>query len=234
MLKMAWPVLLLVIAIQVLRLVLHPDRGLLAELLHCGRVRRMKHIGEVLEASPTDFERLCRELFLAKGYAATRTGGSGDGGVDLLCRKDREVVVVQCKRYRDRPVGVNLVRELLGAMTAQRADYGYLITTSRFTRDARDFARSQNIALLDREALIREIQHHMPETLSQECAPAAAPAVQAAPAPARPAPEAETDDHLSYPIICVRCGKPDRVPFEPRPSKALLCKECYAGTFRRR
>lgn len=40
------------------------------------------------------------------------------------------------------------------------------------------------------------------------------------------------EDGLTYPIICVRCGKADKVPFEPRPGKTLLCHDCYTETFR--
>jgi CxxC-x17-CxxC domain-containing protein len=41
------------------------------------------------------------------------------------------------------------------------------------------------------------------------------------------------DDGPGYPIICVRCGKADTVPFEPCPGKAVLCRDCYAQAFRR-
>ena len=43
----------------------------------------------------------------------------------------------ECKQYaQNRPVGVNVVRELYAVMNRDRVDKGVIVTTSYFTRDA--------------------------------------------------------------------------------------------------
>lgn len=49
---------------------------------------------------------------------------------------------VECKKYAPtNPVGVNLVRELVGAMSADRATAGIMITSSYFSPDAIKFSK---------------------------------------------------------------------------------------------
>src|SRR5271167_1201103 len=60
-----------------------------------------------------DFERLVGEAFRLRGYAVTGFGGRGpDGGVDLGLSKNGQRFLVQCKHWRNRQVGVTVVREL--------------------------------------------------------------------------------------------------------------------------
>ena len=55
--------------------------------------------------------------------------------------------------WRSKQVGVGVVRELLGSMTAFDAKAGCVVTSGRFTTDAERFAASRGIELLDGEAL---------------------------------------------------------------------------------
>jgi|SRR5665213_227302 len=57
------------------------------------------------------FERLVGDAFRLKGYDVVETGGQGsDGGFDLVLTKDGGRVLVQCKHWKARPVGVTVVR----------------------------------------------------------------------------------------------------------------------------
>jgi CxxC-x17-CxxC domain-containing protein len=208
----------------------------LVEKLRGARVRRARTLEDVLTRDGAAFERLCVELFAARGYRARRTGGRSDGGIDLVATSDTGKVVVQCKAWRHQRVGVSVARELLGTVTAAAAEHGYLITTSRFTRDAEDFARSQPITLIDGDAFVREVRAHLPRTLVDEAVagplvPAATPGVL--PAACWPAPPATAGQPAKvpagYPIICSECGAADTVPFEPRPGAHVLCHACYAA-----
>jgi restriction system protein len=49
--------------------------------------------------SGTEFEYYMASVFEALGYNATILAGAGDQGVDLLLRRDHELVAVQCKNY---------------------------------------------------------------------------------------------------------------------------------------
>ena len=101
-----------------------------------------------------EFELLVGEAFRQRGYTVVETGGGGaDGGVDLELRRGAEVTLVQCKHWKTYRVGLPVVREMLGAMTAKRASSGWVITSGRFTAEARVFAAEHRVELVDGEAL---------------------------------------------------------------------------------
>ncbi|GAB3394936.1 hypothetical protein GCM10027514_41660 [Azotobacter armeniacus] len=100
------------------------------------------------------FERLVGEVFRRQGYAVEETGAAGpDGGVDLVLRKGRKRFLVQCKQWRALKVGVKVVRELYGVVAAQGAAGGFVVTSGHFTEDARQFAASCKLTLIDGETL---------------------------------------------------------------------------------
>ncbi|GAB3471428.1 restriction endonuclease [Azotobacter salinestris] len=100
------------------------------------------------------FERLVGEVFRRQGYAVEETGAAGpDGGVDLIVRKGRKRYLVQCKQWRALKVGVKVVRELYGVVAAQGATGGFVVTSGSFTEDARQFAASCKLTLVDGETL---------------------------------------------------------------------------------
>ena len=124
------------------------------------RVRRKKLVSDVQAATEPgkaidglnwrQFEQLVGEAFRRQGYSITETGGSGpDGGVDLILRKDREKHLVQCKHWRSLKVGVAVIREFFGAMAAEGAVGGFVVTSGRFTKEAQAFASGRNIQLVD-------------------------------------------------------------------------------------
>jgi restriction system protein len=133
-----------------------------------------------------EFELLVGEAFLRQGYSVVETGGGGaDGGVELMLRKDGALALVQCKHWKAWQVGLPAVRKLLGAMTAKKAGRGWLVTSGRFTDEARAFAGEHGIELLDGEALAALLNP-------------VAPVVQR---PAAPGPNAGAPS-------CPRCGRP--------------------------
>jgi restriction system protein len=106
-----------------------------------------------------EFEQVVGEAFRQRGFKVTERGGSGpDGGVDLMIRQGSETTVVQCKQYRATQVGVAIVRELFGAMTAEGASGGMVVSLGSFTRDAQAFASGRNIQLVSGGALQRLLQ----------------------------------------------------------------------------
>ncbi|SEU04606.1 restriction endonuclease [Pseudomonas graminis] len=97
-----------------------------------------------------EFELLVGEALRRRGYSVRETGKNGpDGGIDLIARKDGETYVVQCKQWRSVQVGVPVVRELYGAMAAEGAVGGFVVTSGTFTKPARDFAEGRNVQLVD-------------------------------------------------------------------------------------
>lgn len=97
-----------------------------------------------------------------QGYKVMETGGGGaDGGVDLVLSKPGqnggERFLVQCKQWRAYKVGVDVVRELYGVMSARGATGGFVVTSGRFSREAISFANGRNVTLVDGPKLRRLI-----------------------------------------------------------------------------
>jgi len=111
-------------------------------------------IQSVRQLSWQDFELLVGEALRRDGYAVEEKGGGGaDGGVDLIARRHGETMLVQCKHWRSWDVGVRVVREVFGVMTADAATSAMIVTTGRFSGPARAFAEGKPLRLLDGEAL---------------------------------------------------------------------------------
>jgi len=122
-------------------------------------------IGRIQQAPPDFFERLIVILLTKMGYGGTienagrAIGRSGDGGVDGLIDQDAlglDRVYVQAKRYGNgNNVGSGAIRDFFGALDRQRAAKGVVVTTSEFSKDARETADhlSKRIVLIDGAAL---------------------------------------------------------------------------------
>ncbi len=100
--------------------------------------------------SPREFEESIQEMFRHMGYNLSLTPQSSDGGIDLDgYHVSGKRIVVQCKRYKD-TVPINYVRELLGVVSSDNnIEMGYLITTGKFSKNARNFALGNPIRLID-------------------------------------------------------------------------------------
>jgi restriction system protein len=106
-----------------------------------------------------EFEMLVGEAYRLQGYRVTETGGGGaDGGIDLALTKGSEKFLVQCKQWKAYKVGVDVVRELYGVMAAKGATGGFVVTSGRFTADAKAFAEGRNVQLVDGPKLFAMIK----------------------------------------------------------------------------
>lgn len=107
----------------------------------------------------TEFEMLVGEAYRLQGFQVTETGGGGpDGGVDLVLTRGGEKFFVQCKQWKAFKVGVETVRELYGVMAARGATGGFVVTSGRFTSDARLFTQGRNLQLVDGPRLLAMLQ----------------------------------------------------------------------------
>ncbi|RMF79740.1 MAG: restriction endonuclease, partial [Chloroflexi bacterium] len=117
----------------------------------------------LLEMDPFEFEHLVTALFNAMGLNATTTQQSNDGGIDVIAIDETPItggkIAIQVKRYRN-PVGVKEVRALYGAMQAENAMKGILVTTSSFGAASYQFAQDYHIALIDGENLLQLLEQH--------------------------------------------------------------------------
>jgi hypothetical protein len=95
---------------------------------------------------PRKFEEIVGEMLDKLGYDISLTPESKDGGFDMYAAwKDglgEFLYLVECKRYAPhKTVGVQLVRALHGVVEEKRASAGILVTTSHFTKEAKEFQR---------------------------------------------------------------------------------------------
>jgi hypothetical protein len=92
-----------------------------------------------------------------QGYGVEVTGGesAGDGGIDLVLRRDSRTTLVQIKNWwRGEPVGVDKVRELWGLVGMRGAQGAVFITRSDFTAAAyQEAARCPGLQLINHVGL---------------------------------------------------------------------------------
>lgn len=106
--------------------------------------------------TPDRFEQHVAGLLQRDGCTDVQViGGANDLGADVIATSpDGLRVVVQCKRYTKRPVGSPELQTFGGtARPVHRAHIACMVTTSRFTKPAVDYAASMGIQLIDGRAL---------------------------------------------------------------------------------
>ena len=151
-----------------------PD-GRLVGLGEAGELIRAKFIGipgnlqeqviTLKEISPRAFEHIVERLYDSIGYTTQLTPTSRDGGRDVIAGRTEatkaEQLRIQCKRYESN-VGVKFIRELLGVVSAEKANKGVLVTTSNFTRSAKHFAKTNpRIELIHGQQLVALLNEHL-------------------------------------------------------------------------
>ena len=107
-----------------------------------------------LSYSGVEFERALANLLEGLGYHVQLTPTSGDGGIDLVVKREGKTTVVQCKQHRSRSDPA-VVRELYGVMIAFKAHKALLACTGGFTKGARSFAQGKPILLWSIDDLVQ-------------------------------------------------------------------------------
>lgn len=103
----------------------------------------------VKSCSPDFFEKLVVDLLVKMGYggslkdaAASLTRKTGDEGIDGIINEDRlglDSIYVQAKRWEG-SVSRPEIQKFAGALQGKRAKKGVFLTTSDFTKEAKEFA----------------------------------------------------------------------------------------------
>lgn len=119
---------------------------------------RQQLFEKIMSNSPSFFEQLVVDLLLKMGYGYDHDSGivvgkSHDGGIDGIINEDKlglDLIYLQAKRYNENTaVGRKEIQAFVGAM--ENVQKGVFITTSKFTKEANDFAKRQqkSIKLID-------------------------------------------------------------------------------------
>jgi len=105
------------------------------------------------------FEKLVAALFQNLGYSVSRRGGAKpDGDVDLLIQDGAEQVAVQCKHWQTWNVGVQAVREFLGALTDAGLKKGIFVTLRGCAEDAQKLAEKHGVEILNETGLAKLLE----------------------------------------------------------------------------
>lgn len=147
-----------------------PDSSL-ALLAEMKDVFTRRQLAKLLQKmNPNKFEELIKRLFQKLGYKnVVVTGQPGDGGIDLRADVNFSVTyarqVIQVKRQQGN-VGIDVVDRLRGSLHRAGTDrqaIGMIVTTSGFTRRAREAAVEKGVSpitLIDGEKLLDLLVKH--------------------------------------------------------------------------
>lgn len=133
---------------------------------------REELLARLLEMSPPRFERLILDLLNAMGYggglinSASMTKATGDGGIDGIINEDAlglDAVYIQAKLYApENSIGRPHLQQFVGSLTGESATKGVFVTTSDFSREAREFVKrvQQRIVLINGSKLTELLVQH--------------------------------------------------------------------------
>lgn len=117
------------------------------------RATRTNAEREFATLTPGEFEEAIADLCRRDGCTGVRVvGGAGDLAADVLATvPDGRRVLIQCKRHAPgNPVRSPEVQRVGGTYAiVHRADLAVIVTTSNYTADARAYARTAGISLVD-------------------------------------------------------------------------------------
>lgn len=150
-----------------------PDEIIEREVTAVNAVVRDRILKAVLDQTPEFFEQLVLEVLQAMGYggklaaATEHLGQTGDEGIDGRINQDAlglDQILVQAKKYApENTIGRPAIQGFVGSLAGQGVTKGVFITTSSFSKEARDYVqRGSNlkVVLIDGEMLVDLMLRH--------------------------------------------------------------------------
>lgn len=120
---------------------------------------KSKILDEISQKDPSFFEYLVARLLEKMGYGVGRLTKSGaDGGIDGIIDEDElglSQIYVQAKSWQG-TVSRPEIQKFVGAISDKQTKKGVFITTSKFSKDAKEYAanvQSHTVVLVDGERL---------------------------------------------------------------------------------
>lgn len=108
---------------------------------------------ELYNLTPTEFEHFIADCWGEQGFSTEVTSHGDDLGIDVLAERQkpwREKHAIQVKRHRpDSTINLDTIRNYGAIDKMGGADKAFIVTTSRFTENARKAAERLDIELID-------------------------------------------------------------------------------------
>lgn len=106
-----------------------------------------------------EFESYIGEFFKQQGYEVKQAfSQKPDGGVDIWMRKDGQLTLVQCKHWKTRKVGIQILREMYAVMIEHNASKMIIVTSGDFTSEAIKYALDKRLWLINGGELVHMIE----------------------------------------------------------------------------
>lgn len=133
-------------------------------------------LSEVMKLSPRAFEKMIIDLLQHMGYGAFENSGrttsfSSDEGIDGIIMEDKlgfNLIYIQAKHWgMDNPVGRPEIQNFVGAISGKGGN-GLFVTTSKYTKNAIEYAEQHHIILVDGKRLAKlMIEHNFGVTIKK-------------------------------------------------------------------
>lgn len=123
------------------------------------QIKVRKNTSPLNDLSWIEFESYIGEYFKFQGYEVKQSfSQKPDGGVDIWLTKEGELSLVQCKHWKTRKVGVQVLREMYGVMIANNASKMIIVTSGDFTSEAITFAVDKRLWLVNGSELVHMVE----------------------------------------------------------------------------
>ena len=123
------------------------------------KCNNIENIIRRFKENPIGFEEFVAEFYEEMGYKAFVTSKTNDGGYDIKLYKNGLNCIVECKCFAlGNNVGRPMIQKLVGANQKEKAEVMIFITTSDFSKGAREYAEEIGVKLINGNDFINLMQ----------------------------------------------------------------------------
>jgi len=103
-----------------------------------------------------EFEEYVGRLFQEFDFSVIVTPKTHDFGCDVILEKNGDRIGIQTKRFEGK-VSLRAVQEIVASLKKYDARIGVVVSNSKYTKNARQLAKINDVVMINRNALLRLI-----------------------------------------------------------------------------